>query len=292
MVEQYESVKQGATETETPWVKNAETMIEMMPTLNTSTTPISTEIPSPDAWKNLTIVPEASEEAQRIYALGQSLGRNPHAFSKVGDCGGSNAWFLAAFDKGSQYYELGEYAHFNTLIYYFKGSFSRMSIATRNGFNAASVLSPLWADPNQCKSGETPLACEYRIHNPSYAFIMLGTNDRWHLDAFESNMREILEYTLEQGIIPIIATKADNAEGDESINRVLVQLSLDYGIPLWNFWLAVQPLPNQGLEEDGSHLTWGPPHFDDPEALQMAWPVRNLTAMQALYAVWQAVSEP
>ena len=49
--------------------------------------------------------------------------------------------------------------------------------------------------------------------------------------------------------------------------------------------------PLQGLEEDGVHLTWGPVRFDDPENLHKAWPVRNLTAMQMLDAVWAAVAD-
>jgi hypothetical protein len=250
----------------------------------------ATETPSPDFWKSMPVVPEIGPNVNQIYARGLSNGNDPRAFSKVGDCGASNAWFLGPFDQGEQFYTLGEHTYLQAMIEYFRGSFSRDSIATRNGFNAASALSPLWADPKQCQPGETPLACEYRLHNPSYVFIMLGTNDRWHLETFEENMREILEYSLDRGIIPIVATKADNLEGDESINRLLAQLSIEYEIPLWNFWLAVQSLPNAGLDKDGNHLTWGPVYFDDPEVMRTAWPVRNLTAMQALYAVWQAVT--
>jgi hypothetical protein len=126
---------------------------------------------------------------------------------------------------------------------------------------------------------------------PSFAFIMLGTNDRWHLDTFEDDMRQIIEFSIEQGVVPIIGTKADNFEEDESINQTISRLAMEYEIPLWNHWLAVQSLPNQGLEKDGVHLTWGPVRFDDPENLQLAWPVRNLTAMQALDLVWRDVAD-
>ena len=51
----------------------------------------------------------------------------------------------------------------------------------------------------------------------------------------------------ESPAVPIIATKADNLEGDNSINATVAQIAYDYGIPLWNFWAAVQPLPNHGL---------------------------------------------
>jgi len=177
------------------------------------------------------------------------------------------------------------------MIDHFKGSFARNNITTRNGFNASSVLSPFWADPEVCKSGETPLACEYRIYKPSIVLITLGTNDRWHFDTFEKSMRDIIEYTLDHRIVPILGTKADNFEGDESINRIIAQLANEYRIPLWNFWVAAQTLPNNGMEADGIHLTWGPTKFNDPEIMKLGWPVRNLTAMQSLYAVWQAVQD-
>jgi hypothetical protein len=118
-------------------------------------------------------------------------------------------------------------------------------------------------------------------------FILLGTNDIWHLDTFEDQMRRIIEYSIEAGVLPILGTKADNLEGDHSINRTLYTLALEYEIPLWNFWAAVQDLPQAGLDEDQAHLTFGYNHFDNPVAMLNAWPVRNLTALQVLDAVWR-----
>jgi hypothetical protein len=120
---------------------------------------------------------------------------------------------------------------------------------------------------------------------------MLGTNDIFHPDDFEPQMRKIIEDSIENGVIPILSTKADNEEGDHSINTTIARLANEYDIPLWNFWLAVQPLPNHGLQEDRVHLTWGRNFFNDPVAMEKAWPVRNLTALQMLDAVWLAVSE-
>lgn len=104
-------------------------------------------------------------------------------------------------------------------------------------------------------------------------------------------MRKILEYSIENGVIPILSTKADNEEGDFSINATIAKLAWEYEVPLLNYWLAVQTLPDYGLQEDRVHLTWGRNFFDDPEAMSKAWPVRNLTALQALDAVWRKISE-
>ncbi len=189
----------------------------------------------------------------------------------------------------SRYYNLGPYTSLQPVIDYFAGSFQRKSIASMRGFTAASALSPIWADPKVCQPGETPLACEYRVHKPVLAFIMLGTNDVNHKATFEANLRKIIELSLAQGVLPVLTTKADNLEGDQQINRSIAALAYEYDIPLWNYWLAVQPLPNHGLQLDGAHLTHAPNHFELPDALQSAWPVRNLTALQVLEVVKQAL---
>jgi len=76
-------------------------------------------------------------------------------------------------------------------------------------------------------------------------------------------MRKIIEYSIEQGVIPILTTKADNKEEDGSINATIARLALEYQVPLWNFYAAVDPLANNGLQEDMAHLTWGRNLFDD-----------------------------
>jgi len=118
---------------------------------------------------------------------------------------------------------------------------------------------------------------------------MLGSNDVWHRDAFEQQMRKIIEYTISEGIVPILSTKADNDEKDGSINATIAELALEYEIPLLNYWRAVQPLPDHGLQEDGVHITWGPNRFNDPQIMKKGWPVRNLVTLQILDAVWQRI---
>jgi hypothetical protein len=247
---------------------------------------------SPDTWMNMPIVPEISDRVVDIYLKGLELGNNPRAFSKIGDCGSTPAWFLGNFDSNSKYYSLGEHQYLEPIIQEFHGSYERTSIAAKSGFNASSIFAPIWASRDFCQPGESPLECEYRLHQPMFAFITLGTNDIWHQEDFEPQMRKIIETSIENGIIPILSTKADNLEGDNSINATIAKLAVEYEIPLWNYWLAVQPLPNHGLQKDGAHLTWGPTQFDDPKALQTAWTIRNLTALQVLNAVWQEASAP
>lgn len=256
------------------------------------TTPVTQDAPTlgPEDWKELPIIPTVSATALQIYQRGLKMGEDPHAFSKVGDCGSTPSWFLGDFDRGPRFYNLGSYTNLTAVIQQYQGSFGRTSLAARSGFNASSVFAPIWADRSQCAADETPLACEYRVHRPSISLITLGTNDVWHQDTFESQMRAIIEASIQKGILPVLATKADNDEGDGSINATIARLAQEYDIPLWNYWRAVQPLPEHGLQPDGAHLTWGPNRFDDPKAMESGWAVRNLTALQVLNAVWQAVN--
>jgi hypothetical protein len=258
-------------------------------TLTSSPTP-DLRLP-PDRWQEWPVVPQSfSPRLLEIYRRGQELGNSSTAFSKVGDCEATPSWFLGAFDGNPGDYSLGDYSYLQEVVDAFHGSFDRTSLASGRGFTAANTLTSLWADPKVCEAGETPLACEIRVQRPSYAFVMLGTNDVYHQDTFDANMRQILDTLIENGVIPILATKADNLEGNHSVNLEIARLAYDYDLPLWNFWLAVQPLPAHGLQEDGSHLTWAGPFFDDPDRMLAAWPWRNLTALQVLDAVWRAVA--
>ena len=53
----------------------------------------------------------------------------------------------------------------------------------------------------------------------------------------------------------------------------------------------IQSLPGNGLSEDAFHLTFARNFFDDPVRMQHSWPVRNLTALQAIDAVYQGLQE-
>lgn len=247
--------------------------------------------PEPASWKTWSVIPTLSPEMLDVYLKGQNMGRDVHVVSVVGDCESSSDWFLKDFSKDERFYNLGPYANLQSTIDHFKASLGYRSYAALRGATASTVLSPIWADPQDCESGETPLACEYRLHNPAFAFIALGTNDIHKREQFEPQMRDIIEYTLEQGIIPILVTKADNLEGDESINLSIARLAVEYHVPLWNFWAAVQPLPGHGLQEDGAHLTFAPNFFDNPQNLKGAWAIRNLTALQVLDAILAEAQE-
>jgi len=234
------------------------------------------------------VIPSLSPTALAIYQRGLQMGNNPRAFSKIGDCQSVVPYFLAAFDYGL--YNLGPYASLQPTIDNFAGSWARDSVTSNRGFNVATVFVPVWADPKVCLNNESPLECEFRLHRPSLAIITMETWWGGDPSGYESYLRGIIEFSIAHGTVPILGTKADNIEGDGAINQVIVKLAKEYDVPLWNFWAAVQPLPDHGLINDGFHLTWARNYFDQPAIMQNAWPWRNLTALQAIDAVWRQVS--
>ena len=271
------------------------------PPTNTSqpvTIQVNTEVPitpnpiSCDDWQTWPVIPALSRNMHELYELGQAAGNNPRAFSKIGDGEISAAWFFTVFDLGGDHYDLGPYQNLLPVIEYFDGSFERIGMAAKRGFNTNRILDDFATDLALCESGESPLSCELRLHRPAFAILSLGTNQAWRRDEFETGMRQILDVLLSKNVIPILSTKGDNLEGDHSINRTIACLAQEYDVPLWNFWSAIQPLPNHGLQPDLEHLTYGINDFDDADAMQSAWTLRNLTALQVLDAVWRAVASP
>lgn len=253
-------------------------------------TPTLASTPTPIPWQEMPVVPVMSEFARQVYARGIEMGNDPRGFSVIGDCQNVTDFFLSAFDHPGQY-DLGEYGYLQETIDYYAGSFSRKRIAVSGGFNVAAVLSPLWNNLEECDPHESPLACEYRINNPSVAIISMET--WWYdrpADTYAGYLRQIVEYSIAEGVVPVLATKADNLEGDWGINAAIVQVAQEYDVPLWNFWLAVQPLPGHGLQLDGFHLTYGRPFFSIEANMNTGWAMRNLTALQVLDAVRRAVT--
>jgi hypothetical protein len=248
-----------------------------------------------DEWKSLPVVPAVSDTARAIYQRGLELGNDPQAFSKVGDCQTSTDFFLVDFDHEGQYRLGDDYAELQSTIDYYQGSFSRKSLAVKDGFNVAAVVSPLRADPKQCNAGETPLACEYRLNKPSIALISMETNFKQRTaEEYGKYMRQIVEYTISQGIVPVLGTKADNLEGNDAINAEIAAIANEYDIPMWNYWVASYPLPNHGFDtdlNDGFHLSFSRNFFDQHKNMLSAWPWRNLTALQVLDAMRTGLSE-
>jgi hypothetical protein len=243
-------------------------------------TPTPDTRPLPHNWSSWPIVPAATNRAIQIYQQGLQSGVAAFTFSVVGDCQSEPAVFMGIY--GSDRNPITDrYPELLETIQFFRDSFQHDSVAVRDGLSAPSVLDPLWTDTSRCESNESPLACELRLYKPMIVFVNLGTN--WRADAstdsYEAYLRQILDMIIASGAVPILTNKADNVEGGHRINRVTAQAAYDYDIPLMNFWLAADPLPNHGLD----------PAQQDIYLTPEAWDVRSFAALRTLNAVWRGL---
>jgi hypothetical protein len=251
------------------------------------------------------VVPEISPAAQAIYLAGLAQGNNPRVFSKLGDCMTENPYFLVTFAEGE--YDLGAYPELQTVLDHYGGeparqggwqldSFATVGLAAASGFNIAGPLDATWANPEWCRGGESPAACEYRVANPSAAVIMFGTNDVDYTEpaAYDFFLRSLVISTLDEGILPLLSTFPTRLEDPEKsllLNQIIVRIAQDYDLPLINLNRALEPLPHHGVDpNDTIHLSvpaGGRVDHFTPENLQSGFTLRNLVTLQTLYALLQ-----
>ena len=238
--------------------------------------------PLPEEWKTWPVIPVLSPAMHEVYQLGITIGNRPEAFSKVGDCQIIPEVFLGLYDD--IFYSLPEgQEHLQDTLDHFSGSFAREGMALKGGFVFPTIFSPLRADASICDPGETPFECELRVHQPT--FVLISMEFRYEgrtAETHEKYMRQSVEYALARGIIPIVATKADNFEGDHSLNLMTAQIANEYDLPLWNYWRAVQYLPDHGIDWErdsyGFHVTTD------------AWSVRSHSFLRVLDSLWEEVN--
>jgi hypothetical protein len=217
-------------------------------------------LPSLDMQRLATIpiLPEIHESIRDVYHHGQELGNESHVVTKIGDSLCAADSFLVVYN--AEDYELGPYDYLEESVIYYRDSLSE-SVAARAGMATYTIFDPMWADNELCEVGEAPIYCEYRLKQPSIVFIMFGPNDIRHTtgDKYETQIRQIIEETLELGIIPVLSTFSAHPENEfwpHSIqfNNILVDIAEEYNIPIINLWLAARGLPGYGMDTDQVHM--------------------------------------
>jgi hypothetical protein len=252
-------------------------------TLEPTVTSLPAVIPlDPANWKNWPVLPIVPEHAREIYLLGQTLGNDPHAFSVFGDCQSEPDVFMGIYETDPT--ALAALPQdLQQTVAWISGSFNRLSPTVRGGTTAGALLWPQWHENKfTCTIYESPLQCELRIHKPSFVIIHVGTH---YETRNEQYMRSILDQLIAAGVVPILATKADDRELDDHVNTQYAQLAVEYNIPFWNFWAAVDGLPNRGLYTRPDATYQGDLYLTDQAAA-----FHRLSALQALDVVWRAVT--
>jgi uncharacterized protein YraI len=191
-------------------------------------------------------IPPISGRARAIYANAVGAGRNPYGVSVIGDCNSEHNLYFARMASDAQ---------FASVAQRFATAFARPSLAVGGSFNTESAFDAAWSNPAVCGSA-SPLQCELSQSNASILIIALGTGDQFSWQGFEGRYRRIIDYTLQQGVLPVLMTKADaleTAQGGapaETINTVIRNVGATYGVPVIDQWLATRDLPNNGLENE------------------------------------------
>jgi hypothetical protein len=252
-----------------------ETMQDLTGTPDAST-PISNE------WMNLPVIPSINLNVSEIYKKGQLLGNNPNAFSIFGDCLSRPAEFFGVFETDQAAFDKLSPELQQTVIN-FTGSFNRESPTSQDGTTPGALLWIQWHRGEYgCTFSETPVSCELRIHRPSFVLIQIGTH-------FESRnteyLRTIINQLLTAGVVPILATKADNRELDNRINRDMALLATEFDLPLWNFWAALSGLPNRGLYVMSGREDQGAVYLNAD-----ASELHRMTGLIMLDAVWRTAT--
>ncbi len=237
--------------------------------------------------------PGALANMRVIYAQGRALGRNPRAFSKVGDS--TMVWppFLALFDDPTSY-NLGGYRYLGTTVDHFAGSFGRVSAAAKKGMHTWTEFDPSWNINPNCGSDEGPLPCELRLNNPSIAIIRLGANDYAFPNDFQTQLRRIIQLCISNGTIPVLGTKPDRMEGQSNtFNKIIMQLSREYKIPLWDYDLLTTTVPGKGLISDHVHIRGiGSHDYTSAEAFQQGDSLEDLSGLMMLDTIYRQISRP
>ncbi len=252
-----------------------------------TSTPTATPLPSelaldPDEWKSWPVQPILTSRIAEIYARGQELGNDPNAFSIFGDCQSKPEVFMGVYETDPDVIAALP-AQLQETVANFTGSFNRESPTIKDATTVAGLLNPIWHEGKYtCTLDESPVECELRIHNPSFVFINTGTH--W-ITRNQEYLETIIQQLLEAGVVPILATKADDRYQGEKTNQALANMAAKYGLPLWNYWAAALVLPEHGLYTKEGQGGLGDVYLTDQAIL-----IYRLSALQALDSVWRAAT--
>ncbi|MBC7810188.1 MAG: PKD domain-containing protein, partial [Burkholderiales bacterium] len=185
-----------------------------------------------------------------IYDAGQGLGNRASAFTFVGD-----EQYLTVFADPNNYQFEGN-ASLQEAVDWFSlaplsdgTSFQHDSDAIDGDWQADDLLDPNDAG-GDCSDGETPIACELRLTQPSVVFIVIGYND---IDdgtdpaEFTTYLQQIVDTAVNSGVIPVLMTVQPRPDAEEQtrlINETIINVANANQVPVYNLWRAISDLPD------------------------------------------------
>jgi len=210
----------------------------------------------------------------------------PDVFVKVGDSITVSESFLRCFETRPPALDadLEE-----TRTFFARDAWSRATLAARVG---AHTNEPLAGSPS-------PLDREIAAMDPSYAVVMLGTNDVFEgtEPTYERNLKRLVEALVARRVVPILSTIPPMRDAGKraiivKMNRVVRKVAAEARVPLMDFHLAVRDLPRFGLSGDGVHPFQAATGACDFRGVAMdaGYNQRNLLTLRALDATRRALA--
>jgi len=266
------------------------------PQLQEGRNPDEILIPPENFQPAINLTEPVLNNAAAIYQRGQQLGRQSNSIIMIGESNTVPSAVYCTFGNGN--YSLGQYPYFQRIIDRFNASnsFCRYHESAQTGFNSTAALDPLWSNPANCATGESPLQCEIRRRQPAFAIIYLGIGDHATVppDLFSSNMQRIMQSLVDNGVIPLVFTysMADvyNVEGTPGLyNDIIRNVAFQYNVPLIDLRAATWGMDNRGTGPDGYHLSQATvPYSDiDDERFLYGRTMREYLTLEALNQIFE-----
>ena len=243
-------------------------------------------------------IDEALKASMRaVYLRGLAAGNRPAVFVKVGDSITHSESYLADYGptSGMTRWNFGAYTAFQPTMAYFNAtlvddrhsSFDRESLAADSG----------WTSTRAILGDGALLRQELSALRPSVALVMLGSGDVDvnEVPVFRANLTRVVQIILGANVIPVLSTIPRRTNSATTIMMwpffvtAIREVAAAQGVPLQDYWTAMEPLPVNGLSEDGEHPSvyrapGGSPESTDftPAALAYGYNVRNLQTLATL----------
>ncbi len=228
------------------------------------------------------MLPEPDESIREIYQRGLTLGNDPNAFSIFGDCQSRPEEFFGVFETDPL-------------------SWKACQLNCAKRWNVSTARSTAKVPPHKMAprpahcygtSGiAVNLAAPLLKHqsNANFASTARLSSSFKLAHTFESRnteyLRKIITQLINEGVVPILATKADNRELDDRVNRDMALLADEFNLPLWNFWASLSDLPDRGLYVMDGREEQGAVYLNEE-----AQEIHRITGLEALNIVWRVAA--
>lgn len=258
---------------------------------------IASAAPNAQGGGEITLPPLSADviaHAQQVYQAGLAQGNNPNSFILIGDSNNEKPQFLKAFGYGN--YDLGQYTFLQSVVeaYNSTGAFGAHYPSSEHGMTLNMLMDPLFVNPAVCPDAANLLDCAIQTYKPSVAIVYMGTYDTCNtpFEEYLADFKSAMQLLNDRGVIAIMTTYTvaltDGCwASTPAYTGVIRDMAAAYQMPLIELPDYVKPLPDQGMEPDGWHLSYPSDYHISFAGDQLVYgnTQRELLTMQMLYMV-------